>query len=407
MRPRVEAGARRLWVAYSFSEVGSALGAGALPLIAVLVLDAGPVAVATLAAVSGLAAALLAVPAGPWVEFRPKRPVMVTADLVRAVALLTVPVAAAADALTLTQLYVVGAVHGMGSILFPAASGAYLKGLVHARRRSYWLGRNEATFWTTQTLGPPLGGALISAFGATVTLITNAIGYLLSALTLGTLRRPEPEPPTRAAGDPWHREAVAGWRYILQSRVLAPLLWNSLVFGGGLMLGGPLMSIFFLRTLDLAPWQYGLALGVPCLGGFLGALAARRVARRIGDRRTLLWAGVARTWWTIPLAFAPPGTVGLVVVIVVESALLFAAGVFNPTFAAWRMLHTADSHMTRVLTSWSICSKTIQPLCMLVGGALAAATSIRTALLVSGLLVLSSTAFLPWRSPDQPGAGLD
>lgn len=325
-----EAGARRLWVAYSFSEVGSALGAGALPLVAVLLLEAGPVAVATLAAVSGVAAALLALPAGPWVEFRRKRPIMVTADLVRAVALLSVPLAATTGGLSMAQLYVVGAVHGMATILFPAASSAYLKRLVRPERRGYWLGRNEATFWTSHSLGPPLGGALIGAFGATVTLAANAVGYLLSACTLGALRRPEPTPPARGHGRRWRDETLAGWRYILGSRALAPLLWNSMIFGGGLMLAGPLLSIFLLRTLELAPWQYGVALGVPCLAGLLGAVAARRLVARIGDRRTLLAAGVARTLWTALLAAAPPGTLGLVVVLVVESALLFSAGIFNP-----------------------------------------------------------------------------
>lgn len=394
-----EQDAQKLWYAYSFSEVGSALGAGALPLVAVLLLEAGPMAVAVLAAISGVAAALLALPASPWVEHRRKLPIMVTADLVRAVALASVPVAAALGVLSMTQLYVVGAAHGVGSILFPAASGSFLKNLVSHDRRAHWLGRNEATFWTSQSIGPPLGGALISVVGTTVTLGVNAVGYVLSALTLGTLRTTEPEPPARDPDHHWFRETSAGWHHIFRSPELKPLFWNSLVFGGGLMLAGPLMSIFYLRTIELEPWQYGVALGVPCLGGLLGAITASRLSNVLGERRTLLTAGAVRTLWTGCIALAPAGVPGLVVAVLANSALLFSAGVFNPTFAAWRMQHTADSHMTRVLTAWSVSSKTIQPACMLLGGVLAAVTDIRTAIFISGLIVASSIFFLPWRSP--------
>lgn len=390
--------AHRVWLAYSMSEVGGAIGAGALPLVAVLVLQAGPMQVATLAALSGVAAALLALPIGPWVEYWRKRPVMITADLIRAVALISVPLVAFLGALTMTQLYVVGALHGIGTILFPAASGAHLKGLVYKERRTYWLARNEATSWTTQSFGPPLGGALITGFGATATLVIDAITYALSALTLTTLRTKEPVPPTQAPDHHWLRDITTGWQYLLRSRELAPLFWNSLLFGGGIMLASPLMSIFYLRDLGLAPWQYGIALGVPCLGGLLGSLFAPRATTRFGDRATLLGAGVARTLWTGALPLAPVGVPGLVTVVVANTALLFSAGVFNPTFAAWRMANTADSHMTRVLTAWSVSSRTIQQLAMVLGGALAAVTSIRTALVVSAVLVLCSVALLPWRT---------
>src|SRR5579872_4924294 len=82
-----------LWAAYAVSAYGSGIGFGAFPLIAVRVLHSGPVQVSALSA-SGLAVgALVAVPLGPWVEFRRKRPVMITTDLARFAALMTIPAA--------------------------------------------------------------------------------------------------------------------------------------------------------------------------------------------------------------------------------------------------------------------------------------------------------------------------
>lgn len=392
-----------MWVAYSASEVGSAVGAGALPLIAVLLLDAGPMQVSLLAALSAAAGALVALPLGSWVEYRRKRPVMISADLVRALALATIPLAAVLDVLTMAQLYVVGILHGIGTIVFPAASNTYLKGLVAKDRRVHWLGRNEATFWTAQSAGPPLGGALISMVGATATLVIDALSYLVSAATLTTLRTRETTPPGKAADRHWLSDTTAGWVHIVRSRSLAPLFWNSLLFGGGIMLAGPLLSIFYLRELGLAPWQYGLVLGLPCLGGVVGSSLVARATRRHGPVTVLLAAGVARTLWTGVIPLAPAGTTGLIVVTVANTGLLLSAGFFNPSFAAWRMEHTPDSHMTRVLTSWSVSSRTIQPVAMIAGGALAAVTSIRTALVVSAVLVLASAVLLPWRRTPADG----
>ena len=93
-----------LWAAYAVSALGTWLAFDAFPLIAILVLHAGPAQVSLLAA-SGLAVgAAVAVPLGPWVEFRRKRPVMIAMDLIRFAALMSVPAAFALGWLSFAQL---------------------------------------------------------------------------------------------------------------------------------------------------------------------------------------------------------------------------------------------------------------------------------------------------------------
>src|ERR1700750_2482499 len=96
-----------LWAAFAVSTFGTWLAFDAFPLIAILVLHAGPAQVSLLAAAGLAVGAPLAVPLGPWVEFRRKRPVMVAMDLVRCAAMLSVPVAFGLGALTFAQLLVV------------------------------------------------------------------------------------------------------------------------------------------------------------------------------------------------------------------------------------------------------------------------------------------------------------
>src|ERR1700685_4811907 len=99
-----------LWTAYAVSAYGSGLGFGAFPLIAVLVLHASPAQVSALSAVGPAVGALIALPLGPWVEFRRKRPVMIAMDLSRFAALSSVPAAFALGWLSFVQLLVVSVI---------------------------------------------------------------------------------------------------------------------------------------------------------------------------------------------------------------------------------------------------------------------------------------------------------
>src|SRR5204862_5298041 len=164
--------------------LGTWLAFDAFPLIAILVLHAGPAAVSALAATGLAVGAVVAVPLGPWIEVRRKRTVMVAMDLVRLVALLTVPTAYALGILRLGQLVIVAVVVAAADIAFKASSGAYLKALLPATHLLGANGRMEATTWTATVLGPPLGGAAIGLLGPVTTVLANAASFLLSAAGL-------------------------------------------------------------------------------------------------------------------------------------------------------------------------------------------------------------------------------
>ncbi|KPI32703.1 major facilitator superfamily MFS_1 [Actinobacteria bacterium OV320] len=388
---------RRLWGAYGVSAAGSAVAMGALPLVALLVLHSSAFQVSLLAALSAVASAVIALPLGVRIEHQYKRPVMITADLARCAVLVSVPVAAAFDVLTFAQLCVVGILQTAASVAFDAASGAHLKALVLPEQRLQANSAFETTNWISVSAGPPVGGLLVGVLGPTATIAVDAASFLGSALGVRRIRRPEPAPPTPgAAARPGH-DIVAGWRYLLRHPGLRPLFHNSLLFGGSIMMASPLMAVLMLRDLGLAPWQYGLALGLPCLGGVLGSRLAPPLTRRFGPRRILLLSGVARTLWTILLPLAPAGALGVFIIVAVDFGLLFAAGVFNPSFTTYRMEATQDAFMSRVGVSWSVSSKTCQAAFMIAGGLLADVAGVRGTLLIAGVLCLASALLLPWR----------
>jgi MFS family permease len=386
-----------LWAAYAVSATGSSLGFGAFPLIAILVLHSGPTEVSVLAAAGLAVGALVAVPLGPWVEFRRKRPVMMAMDLTRFVVLMTVPAAYAFGWLTFVQLLVVSVIVAAASIAFKTASGAYLKALVPPADLLVANGRFESTTWTTTSLGPALGGVMIGAFGPVVTVIADALSYLLSALGISAIGGREEYPqrtevPRLRAGD-----LLDGWRYILASPALRPVFFNALAVNSLIMVTAPLMSVLMLGHLGFKPWQYGLAFGAPCVGGLIGSRLARPLVARFGQHKVMLTAGTLRACWPIGLAFVGPGVAGIALVIAVQLGLVTCIGVFNPVSATYRLNHTAKDRVARTLSAWSVSTSLAIAALTALWGLLAGITSARTAIAVAGVLILATPLLLPRR----------
>jgi MFS family permease len=384
-----------LYTAYTLSTAGTWLAFDAFPLVAILVLHSNTTQVSILSAAGLAVGALVALPLGPWVEFRRKRPVMVAMDLLRFLAMLSVPAAYALGALTFAQLVAVSVIVASANIVFTSASGACLKALVRPEDLLVANGRFEATMWTSTALGPPLGGAAIGIFGPLTTVVVDAASYLLSAFSIRAMGGHEPRPQARQAKHIGMGEIIEAWRYILRHPRLRPLFLNTILVNGLIMATMPLVAILLLQDLGFPPWQYGLAFGVPCVGGLIGSRLARPLVTKFGQHRVMVVSGALRACWSLGLAFIPPGPWGLMLVIAVELGLITCAGVFNPVYATYRLEHTATDRVARTLSAWSITRNASIAALTVCGGLLADVTSIRTALAVAGLLLLATPLLLP------------
>lgn len=384
-----------LWAAYAASTFGTWLAFDAFPLIAILVLHAGPSEVSVLAAAGPAVGAAVAVPLGPWVEFRRKRPVMVAMDLARFTALMSVPAAFAFGWLSFAQLLVVSVIVGAADIAFTAAGGGCLKALVRPEDLLVANGRFESTAWTAIVLGPPLGGAAIGLFGPVTTVVADAVSYLLSAAGIRAIGGGETRPVRTAAQRLRAGDLLEGWRYILTHSALRPLFFNTILVNGLIMATSPLLAVLMLGRLGFTPWQYGLAFALPCVGGLAGSRLASRLVAQFGRQRVMLTAGVLRACWSLGLAFIRPGTAGLVLVIAVQFGLVTCMGVFNPVFATYRLEQTATDRVARTLSAWSVTSKATIAAMTALWGLLASITGPRTAIAIAGLLILTTPLLLP------------
>lgn len=422
-----------LWAAFAVSVAGTWLAFDAFPLIAILVLHASPTEVSVLAATGLAVGAVVAIPLGPWLDLRRKRPVMIGMDLVRFGAMLTVPAAYLLGWLTFAQLLVVSVVVAAADITFLAASGACLKTLVRRDELLVANARFESTQWTATMLGPPLGGALIGLLGPVTTVLVNAVSFVLSAAGIRAIG-PEPSPAVTAsatqlsAADPAAAGSVAadsvaedsagagsaggdragdrrgrvragdlldGWRFILRHPVLRRLFANTILVNGLIMATAPLLAVLLLGRLGFTPWQYGLAFAVPCVGGLVGSRLSRPLVARLGQRRVLLVAGALRVCWSVGLAFVGPGVGGLVLVMAVEFGLITCSGVYSPVLATYRLDRIPTDRVARTLSAWSVSGKLCTAALTALWGLLATVTGPRTAIAVAGLLMLLTPILLP------------
>jgi MFS family permease len=157
-----------------------------------------------------------------------------------------------------------------------------------------------------------------------------------------------------------------------------------------------------LGRLGFRPWQYGLAFAAPCLGGLVGSRLAQRLVARFGRDKVMFTAGASRALWPIGLVFVRPGVGGLLIVIAVELGLITCSGVFNPVLAAYRLELAPMDRVARVLSAWSVSTKTSIAVMTALWGLLATMTSPRFAIGVAGVLLLATPFVLPRHALRRP-----
>jgi predicted MFS family arabinose efflux permease len=272
----------KLWAAQCLSAMGSRITRTALPMIAILTIEASPTEVAILSALGVLPGVIVGLVAGGPIDRHAKRPLLISADLVRAALILTIPLAAWSGWLSMLQLYAVAAAIGAATALFRIADNAYLPALVGKESLVEGNARLEATDSIAESVGPGLAGMLIQVMTAPFAVIVDAASYLWSALMLSRIGAIEVPAAAPAAKSHVLADIGIGLRACLDHPVVARLLLAEtlmMLFGGFFH---TLYMILALQILGLSPLAIGLVICAGGIGSFIGALVAERMASRFG-----------------------------------------------------------------------------------------------------------------------------
>ena len=264
--------------AQSVSLLGDQISVLALPLVAVLVLDADAAQMGYLAAAGLIPNLLFALHAGAWIDRRGRRrQTMIATDIGRAALIATVPAAYALDLLTLGHLYVVAFLVGTLSVFFFVSYSTLFISLVP--REHYVEGESiiNGSRALSYVAGPSLAGLLVALLRAPFVLVVDAASFLVSALLL---RRIDPvEPPTEAAE---RGHVLAGLRFILAEPIVRASLAATATLNFFNFMFFALFVLFATRELDVTPGTLGVILGAGAVGGVIGSLVSGRLSRRIG-----------------------------------------------------------------------------------------------------------------------------
>jgi predicted MFS family arabinose efflux permease len=284
---------RLLFAAAAVSMLGTQISLLALPLVAVIALNASPVEVGLLGTLSTAAFLLIGLPAGAWMDRIRRRRVMVAADLVRAAILPSVPIAWWLGGLTMAQLYVVVFVQGIATVFFDVSSQSYLPSIVARNRLVEANSRLAGWDAANSVLGPSVAGFLIQLITAPAAAIVDAVSYLWSAVCLARIRHRESIP--EGAGQERHllHEIGEGVVLVFRHPLLRPIAINGAATNLSVQIAVIMLPVMFKRELGLSAGALGLFFAVDGVGMLLGALTARRVTRWLGEGRAIWILGIA------------------------------------------------------------------------------------------------------------------
>lgn len=383
------------WTASTISSVGDAVTTLALPLTAVTVLHASAVQVGVLAAASWVAWLVIGLPAGVVVGRLPLRGTQIAMDLARAVALVSLPLAWWAGALTFVHLVTVALVIGFADVVFSVGSTTFLPAIVPKSDLNARNSLMSATQATTQMGGPSLGGLLVQLAGAVPAVLADAVSYLVSAALIRRLpAREVPQPAGRTRVLPMVRE---GWHYVVRHPVMAPCTWaaTAVNFACGALLA--LAPLYLVRVLGAPAGLVGVLIATEGIGSLLGATLTPWLTRRAGSARSLLLAGLGGALCSLLL---PVGTGATGMVLFALGNAGFATGVviLSINTRTFRQTESPPELLARVMATVRFVSWGAIPAGALAAGAVAGALGIREALCLTAASTFVPVVLL-WLSP--------
>ncbi|MFC4512265.1 MFS transporter [Streptomyces ehimensis] len=359
----------RYWSACAVDVAGSGVTGVALPLIAVVSLHATVWEVSLLSFAERLPPLLAALPAGALADRHRKRPLMIGAVLVCAVAFTAVPLADAFGHLSLELLYAVALVTSGASLIGSTPRISYLPSLLPGERLLEANAKIGVVSSLADSAGAQLGGAIVTILGAARAVWCDVGSYLACALLLGSIRTPEPAPDPSTRKGSMRTEIADGVKYVVGHPTIRPLLLTGTVYTGVFALVTTLWDVYLLRDLSYTARTLGTLLSVAALGGVAGALAVERLVDRYGPARVMLTALAIAPFTEVPLLLAAPGRTGQVAIAAGLFVQLACATAQGSTQRSIRQAVCAPGMQGRMLATGQWITYGTRPLAALLAGA--------------------------------------
>jgi MFS family permease len=377
----------KLWSAETISQFGTQVSQLALPLVAILVLEASAFEVALLGTIEFLPFILFTLPAGVWVDRLRRRPILVIGDFGRAALLASIPVAYIADALTIWQLYVVGFLVGICTVFFDVAYQSYLPALVARDQIIEGNSKLEISRSVSQVGGPGLSGGLVQLFTAPYAILLDAVSFVGSGLFL--LRIEKEEPPVAAPADgskpSLASELKVGLRFVLGNPNLRAQagctamsnFFNNVTFA--------VFLVFAVRELGLSAAAIGIVFSVGAAGSLVAAFTAMRLSNRFGIGPTTIAVAMLAGPAVLLVGLAPTGNEAIPFLIAATLVQGFAIATYNIIQVSYRQAICPPRLQGRMNSVMRFIVWGTIPIGALLGGALGTWIGLRETVVVGAI----------------------
>jgi len=398
-----------MWGGQTFSQFGAQITELAIPVLAVLVLDATEFEVGLLNAANVAAFLVVGLPAGAWIDRMRKRHVMIWADAVRAVALAIVPLLWLTGTLQIWHLIVVALIMGVATVFFDVSYQSIIPSLVRPRQIAEANGKLQSTYELANIAGPGIGGWLIGILAAPLAIFITVFTYLASLVALLFTRDHEVR---RAPEDhqPILKEIREGLRWVFGNPLLRRIVATTGFANLFSTMTYTLLPIFLLRVLELTPAQMGVIFSLGAVGGLVGAIATPRIVKRFGEARTVPISAIGFSLAPVllPVATLVP-QIAFPFLVVQFFVTSFTVLLYNITQVTFRQRITPPRLLGRMNASIRFCVWGVMPIGALVAGVLGTWIGVVPTLWIAAGLELLAGLFVIigpfWSMRDLPDAG--
>lgn len=388
----------KLWVGESISVFGSMITGLALPITAAVLLKATPGEMGILGAAGSAPFLLIGLFAGVWVDRLRRLPILISADIGRALLLILVPLLWLVGELRIEYLYVIEFLVGVMTVFFDVSYQSFLPALVTREHLVEGNSKLEISRSTAQIAGPGLAGLLIQVAGAPIAMALDAVSFLISAVFLGLIRTKEPAPqqPTQRRSI-WH-EIGEGLGVVFGNRLLRSIAGCTGTFNLFSSMMGAVFVLYLTQNLQLQPAVLGIIFAAGAPGALLGALISPRVTGWLGLGPTIVWASfiAGLSAFLIPLAessWARPLVVLVPLLVISQFVPVLGNVIYNINQVSLRQTLTPDRLLGRMNASMRFLVWGTMPIGSLIGGALGELIGLRSTLVVSAI---GTTAAFLW-----------
>ncbi|GAB2792335.1 MFS transporter [Amycolatopsis magusensis] len=383
---------RLLWFGETASKFGSTITTLSVPLVAVYLLDAGPFVLGLLEAVAWLPWLLFGLPAGAIIDRMPKRPVLITCDVVSLALLVSVPLAHVLDVLTLPHLMLTAFGVGVSNVFFMTAYQPFLPSIVPETQLQSANSKLQGSESAVQVIGPGSAGLLAQLFSPVIGVAIDAGTFLASLVCIRAIKATEP-PVQRKEERSLLRDVASGIKFITGDKILRVTTSFSACFNLAGFVSHAVLVLFLLHNLKQPAGAVGVLLAASGAGGIIGAFVAPWVAKRFGTARGLLICYSLSGPCSLLMAFAQPGWLMVIFVLGGIGAAMFtvSANVIGSTF---RQRYVPREYLGRVVSAARMAVYGTIPLGALIGGVLGDRVGVRETMIVSGFAVCAAALIL-------------